>query len=90
MHLLKKLFSSQKYLEESDNKFSSSINLNHKMMINYNIDFSENRIDINDSTRYHELKDKIVLIGINTYKNGKPYYNDDVHFTPKNKNYASD
>jgi len=77
----------QKYLEESDNKFSSSINFNHKMMINYNVDFSENRIDINDSTRYHELKDNIVLIGINTYKNGKPFYNDDVHFTPKNKNY---
>jgi len=77
----------QKYLEESDKKFSSNINFNHKMMINYNVDFSENRIDINDTTRYHELKDKIVLIGINTYRNGKPFYNDDVHFTPKNKNY---
>lgn len=77
----------QKYLEESDKKFSSSINFNHKMMINYNVEFSQNMIDINDSTRYHELKNKIVLIGINTYKNGKPYYNDDVHFTPKNKNY---
>ena len=39
------------------------------------------------SIQNYELKDKIVLIGINTYKNGKPYYNDDVHFTPKNKNY---
>ena len=85
-HHLSKLIA-QKYLEESDKKFSSNINFNHKMMINYNVDFSQNRIDINDSTRYHELKDKIVLIGINTYKNGKPYYNDDVHFTPKNKNY---
>ena len=77
----------QKYLEESDKKFSSNINFNHKMMINYNVEFSDNRIDINDTTRYHELKDKIVLIGINTYRNGKPFYNDDVHFTPKNKNY---
>ena len=77
----------KKYLEKSDKKFSSNINFDHKMMINYNIDFSKNRIDIGDSTRYNELKDKIVLIGVNTYKNGKPHYNDDVHFTPRNKNY---
>jgi CHASE2 domain-containing sensor protein len=78
----------QKYLDQSSEELSLDKNIEHKMMINYNTDFTDNRIDINDSTRYHELKDKIVLIGLNTYKNdGTPFFNDDLHFTPKNSNY---
>ena len=58
------------------------------MMINYNINFEKNRININDSSRYHELENKIIFIGINTYNsNGYPLYTDDTHFTPLNKNY---
>ena len=58
------------------------------MMINYNINFKNNRININDTSRYAELKDKIVLLGINTYKaDGYPMYNEDIHYTPKNKSY---
>ena len=77
----------QKY--QASKKLSSEENIEAKMMINYNTNFTKNRIDINDSTRYHELEDKIVLIGLNTYQNdGKtPFYNDDLHFTPKNPNY---
>ena len=68
----------QKYLDQSSEELSLDKNIEHKMMINYNTDFTDNRIDINDSTRYHELKDKIVLIGLNTYKNdGTPFFNDD-------------
>lgn len=78
----------QKYLNKTPKELSSDINFKNKMMIKYNTDFSKNRISINDSTRYHELKDKIVLIGINTYKNdGTPFYNEDIHFTPRNPNY---
>ena len=79
----------QRYLNQTSEKLSSEKNIEHKMMINYNTDFTKNRIDINDSTRYHELEDKIVLIGLNTYQNdGKtPFYNEDLHFTPKNPNY---
>ena len=78
----------QKYLNQTSQDLSSKINFKEKIMIKYNTDFSNNRISINDSTRYHELKGKIVLIGINTYKNdGTPLYNDDTHFTPRNKHY---
>ena len=78
----------QKHLNKTDQYINSEINFDKKIMINYNVDFSKNRISINDSSRYHELKDKIVLIGLNTYKNdGSPLYNYDIHFTPKNKNY---
>jgi len=78
----------QKYLNKTPKELSSDINFKNKMMIKYNTDFSKNRISINDSTRHHELKDKIVLIGINTYKNdGTPFYNEDIHFTPRNPNY---
>ena len=78
----------QKYLNQTSEKLSSEKNIEDKMMINYNTDFIKNRISINDSTRYHELEGKIVLIGINTYKDdGTPFYNDDLHFTPKNPNY---
>lgn len=80
-HHLSKLIA-EKYLDEK------LINFDEKKMINYNTDFSNNRIDINDSTRYHELKDKIVLIGLNSFKeDGTPLYNDDIHFTPRNPNY---
>ena len=76
----------QKYLNQTSQQLSSKINFKNKIMIKYNTDFSNNRIRINDSTRYHELKGKIVLIGLNTYKNdGTPFYNDDIHFTPRNK-----
>jgi len=78
----------QKYSNQTSEKLSSEKNIEHKMMINYNTDFTKNRIRINDSTRYHELEDKVVLIGVNTYKDdGTPFYNDDLHFTPKNPNY---
>ena len=80
-HHLSKLIA-EKYLDEK------LINFDEKKIINYNTDFSKNRIDINDSSRYHELKDKIVLIGLNSYKeDGTPLFNDDIHFTPKNPNY---
>ena len=86
-HHISKLIA-EKYSKESGKKLSEDMNFENKMMINYNVKFDKNRIDINDSTRYHELKDKIVLIGLNTYKaDGLPLYNDDIHFTPKNKNY---
>ena len=86
-HHISKLIA-EKYSKESGQKLSEDMNFENKMMINYNVKFVKNRIDINDSTRYHELKDKIVLIGLNTYKaDGLPLYNDDTHFTPKNKNY---
>ena len=78
----------KKYLNYKKQDFDNSLNLNHKMMINYSRDFSNNRISIDDSSRYKELKGKIVLLGINTYKNdGFPLYNDDVHYTPKNRYY---
>jgi len=80
----------QKYLDQTSEELSNALDINFedKLMIRFNTNFSENRININDSTSYHELKDKIVLIGLNTYKNdGTPFYNDDVHFTPKNPNY---
>ena len=78
----------KKYLKYKKQDFDNSLNLNHKMMINYNRDFANNRISIDDSSRYKELRDKIVLLGINTYKNdGFPLYNDDVHYTPKNRYY---
>lgn len=78
----------RKYLNQKQRNFDNSLNLNHKMMINYNRDFSNNRISIEDSSRYKELEGKIVLLGINTYKNdGFPLYNDDIHYTPKNKYY---
>ena len=78
----------QKHLNQTSKELSSDINFKNKMMIKYNADFSKNRISIHDSTRYHELKNKIVLIGLNTYKDdGTPLYNDDLHFTPRNKNY---
>ena len=78
----------QRYLNQTSEKLSSEKNIEHKMMINYNTDFTKNRIGINDSTRYHELEDKVVLIGLNTYKDdGTPFYNEDLHFTPKNPNY---
>lgn len=78
----------QKYLSHISDKLSSEQNIEDKKIINYNTDFTKNRISINDSTRYHELEDKVVLIGINTYNDdGTPFYNDDLHFTPKNPNY---
>jgi len=78
----------QKHLNQTSKELSSDINFKNKMMIKYNADFSKNRISIHDSTRYHELKNKIVLIGLNTYKDdGTPLYNDDLHFTPRNPNY---
>lgn len=78
----------EKHMKFIGENFDADLNLNYKMMINYNKDFSSNRININDTSRYHELEGKIVLLGINTYKNdGFPLYNDDVHYTPKNKYY---
>ena len=78
----------QRYLNHKSDKLSSEKNIEHKMIINYNTDFTKNRISINDSSRYYELEDKVVLIGINTYRDdGMPFYNDDLHFTPKNPNY---
>lgn len=87
INLISKLIA-EKYLAYDNEKLSAEINLEKKMMINYNINFEKNRIDINDSTRYHELENKIILIGINTYNSkGYPLYTDDTHFTPLNKNY---
>ena len=78
----------EKYLESKNKSIDKTIDLDHKMIIRYNKDFANNRINIIDSSRFHELKDKIVLIGLNTYKeDGTPLYNEDVHYTPKNKYY---
>ena len=78
----------EKYIATSNKQINQDINFNNKMMINYNINFINNRININDTSRYAELKDKIVLLGINTYNtDGYPMYNEDIHYTPKNKSY---
>lgn len=78
----------RKHLKFENKDFNNSLNLKNKMMINYNRGFSSNRISINDTNKYSELKGKIVLLAINTYNNdGFPLYNEDVHYTPKNKYY---
>ena len=55
-------------------------------IINYNVDFTENIIDISDTSSFYKLKNKIVLVGIcSKSSSGELIYNEDTHFTPRNK-----
>ena len=59
----------------------------NKLMINFAYKYPD-VIDINDKSSYHLLKDKIVIIGLFTKgKDGRPIYNEDVHYTPSNPHY---
>ena len=70
------------------NQYLNDINPFSKKAINYNVSFKNNIIDIRDTFRYSELRDKIVLIGICTYdKRGMPKFTDDTWFTPLNELY---
>ena len=56
-------------------------------MINYKYLYND-PISITDESKYEKLKDKIIIIGLFTKdKNGKPIYNEDVHYTPSNKHF---
>ena len=69
-------------------QYLNNINPLSKKVINYNVSFKNNIIDITDTLRYNELRDKIVLIGICTYDNrGIPKFTDDTWFTPLNELY---
>ena len=71
------------------NQYLNDINPLSKKPINYNVSFKKNIIDIRDKSRYSELRNKIVLIGICTYdKKGVPKFTDDTWFTPLNKLYV--
>ena len=60
---------------------------NNKVMINYKYLYND-PISITDESKYEKLKDKIIIIGLFTKdKNGKPLYNEDVHYTPSNKHF---
>ena len=79
---------SKKADSEIYSQYISDINPLSKKSINYNVSFKKNIIDIRDTSRYSELKDKIVLIGICTYDSkGIPKYTDDTWFTPLNDLY---
>lgn len=78
----------KKYNKEIFSNYTTqNKNLKSKSIINYNIDFKANRISIYDKTEFYKLKDKIVLIGINTYKNNKPKYTEDTWYTPRNNTF---
>lgn len=64
----------------------SNIRTDIPCVINYNSNFKENRVDINDIDDFEFLRDKIVLIGLyNLDENKQPTHIDDLHFTPTNK-----
>ena len=68
------------------NYFESSISTDIPCVINYNLNFKENRIDLNEINDFEFLKNKVVLIGLyNLDKNNKPTFIEDLHFTPTNK-----
>ena len=67
------------------NYFESSISTDIPCVINYNSNFKENRIDLNEINNFEFLKNKIVLIGLyNLDKNNQPTHIEDLHFTPTN------
>lgn len=80
---------SKKVAEKFLNKnLESEVNFNKKMMINYNVDFNKNIIDINDTINFSKLKNKIVFVGISKLnKNGFPLFTEDTHFTPVNQTF---
>ena len=60
---------------------------NNKVMINFKYKY-QNAISIGDTNNYFKLKDKIVVVGLFTKnKEGKPLYNEDMHYTSLNKFY---
>jgi len=66
---------------------NSLFNIHDKVMINFAYRYNES-ILINDSNNYNLLKDKIVIVGLFTKDdNGRPLYNQDVHYTPSNPHY---
>ena len=80
---------SKKANPKTCNQYLNDINPLSKKPINYNVSFKNNIIDIRDKSRYSELRDKIVLIGICTYdKRGGPKFTDDTWFSPLNKLYV--
>ena len=80
---------SKKANSKSYNEYLNDINPLSRKPINYNVSFKNNIIDIKDKSRYSELRDKIVLIGICTYdKKGTPKFTDDTWYTPLNKLYV--
>jgi CHASE2 domain-containing sensor protein len=78
----------QVYNNSSFKKFSTK-NLDFPRLINYRGDYSvNNRFDINDTNSYKEFKNKIVLIGLYEFdENGKPLFNEDLHWSPTNERY---
>jgi CHASE2 domain-containing sensor protein len=66
---------------------NSLFDIHDKVMINFAYRYNE-IILINDSNNYNLLKDKIVIVGLFTKDdNGRPLYNQDVHYTPSNPHY---
>jgi|TARA_B110000467_G_scaffold62899_1_gene57350 CHASE2 domain-containing sensor protein len=66
---------------------NSLFNIHDKVMINFAYRYND-LILINDSNNYNLLKDKIVIVGLFTKDdNGRPLYNQDVHYTPSNPHY---
>jgi hypothetical protein len=59
----------------------------NKVMINFKYRYND-AISIGDTNNYFKLKDKIVIVGLFTQnKQGKPLYNEDMHYTSSNKVY---
>lgn len=76
----------KKFSNSKFNNFEKNIRTDIPCVINYNLNFKENRIDLNEINDFEFLKNKIVLIGLyNLDKNNKPTYLEDIHFTPTNK-----
>lgn len=82
------LLLSKKSHPEKFKKFIENNETTTKKLINYNVKFDKNIINIRDTSRYHELKNKILIIGICTKnQDNLPKYTEDTWFTPKN-NYS--
>ena len=76
------------YDENAYNQFIKK-DLGQPFLINYKGNYSvSNCFDINDTSQYFKLKDKIVLIGLyENNQNHQPVYNEDLHYTPTNEKY---
>ena len=60
---------------------------NNQVMINFKYNYHK-AISISDTNSYFKLKDKIIIIGLFTKnKDGKPLYNEDLHYTASNPYY---
>lgn len=88
----------EKFDSSISNVFEKRINLYKQQMINYRGNYAEKVISIEDTNKYHLLKDKIVLIGLCKYNYSHfinslgatdstqlAKYTDDLHWTPKNQ-----